>query len=277
MAAVPVPLSRVCRLPMLWMILGLCLTLYGSICLVFFVTQRSFIYFPQPGRNREIARITLATAAGQIELAARPTDSPQALLYFGGNAEDVTLTLPELAAAFPGRAIYLMQYRGYGGSTGQPTERGLREDAALAAAFIRERHPQLLLIGRSLGSSLALGLAADQPPEHLVLITPFDSILAIATRIAPWLPMTWLLQDRWESVRDAPRVNCPTLILAATDDEIVPAGNTARLLQAFPEPGPTVAMIEGTDHNSISAAAAFWQVLHQFVATHQPSVADQSP
>ena len=262
---------------MLWMILGLCLTLYGSICLVFFVTQRSFIYFPQPSRNRNIDRLTLATAAGQIELAARPTDCPQALLYFGGNAEDVTLTLPELGAAFPGRAIYLMQYRGYGGSTGQPTERGLRDDAALAAAFIRERHPHLLLIGRSLGSSLAIGLAADHPPEHLVLITPFDSILAIATQIAPWLPMNWLLHDRWESVQDAPRVNCPTLILAASDDEIVPAANTTRLLEAFPERGPTLTVIEGTDHNTISAASAFWQVLQQFVAAHQPGVANQSP
>jgi pimeloyl-ACP methyl ester carboxylesterase len=79
-------------------------------------------------------------------------------------------------------------------------------------------------VGRSLGSSLAIQVAAEEPVSRLVLITPFESILSIAKRTAPFLPMSLLLRDKYESWRYAPRVTCPTLVIAASHDELEQAG-----------------------------------------------------
>jgi len=251
---------------MLVLVLGITLTAYAGICLFFLLAQRSFIYCPRPSLNPAVTCLTLHRNQTTIRVASHRHDGPRGLIYFGGNAEDISLTLPEITAAFPGRAIYMLYYRGYGDSSGRPTEAGLREDAAAVFEFVRSRHAHVTLVGRSLGSSLAVGLAANHAPQRLVLITPFDSILAIASQIAPFLPMRLLLRDRWESVHDAPQVHCPTLILAAGDDELIPAANTDRLLRAFPDGVASLAVIPDTDHNSISVTPAFWQALHNFAS-----------
>ena len=120
-----------------------------------------------------------------------------------------------------------------------------------------------MAVGRSLGSSVAIGLAAEAPLTRLVLIAPFDSILAIATRVAPFLPMRLLLKDPYESWRLARGVTCLTLIIAASHDEIVPAANTQTLLRAFPPGVATLRVIDETNHNSVSDKPEFWEALTQ--------------
>jgi pimeloyl-ACP methyl ester carboxylesterase len=119
----------------------------------------------------------------------------------------------------------------------------------------------VLVVGRSLGSSLAIQLAAEEPVTRLVLITPFESIRAIAQRVAPFLPMRLLLRDPYESWRYAPKVTCPTLVIAASHDEIVPLADTQRLVAAFPPDVATLRILDGTDHNSVSGEADFWEAL----------------
>lgn len=119
----------------------------------------------------------------------------------------------------------------------------------------------MIVVGRSLGSSLAIQLAAEEPVSRLVLITPFESILSIAKRTAPFLPMSLLLHDRYESWRYAPRVTCPTLLIAASHDELVPLADTQRLIAGFPPNVATLRVIEGTDHNSVSGEAEFWDAI----------------
>jgi pimeloyl-ACP methyl ester carboxylesterase len=116
-------------------------------------------------------------------------------------------------------------------------------------------------VGRSLGSSLAIQLAAEEPVSRLVLITPFASIRAIAQRVAWFLPMGLLLRDPYDSCRYAPEVRCPTLVIAASHDEIVPLADTERLIAAFPPDVATLRIIDGTDHNSVSADAEFPEAL----------------
>jgi pimeloyl-ACP methyl ester carboxylesterase len=262
------------RRAMLILILGIGLAAYAGVCLFFLNAQRSFIYYPRPKHNPAASQLILPRNKTDVQIACHPCDGPRGLVYFGGNAEDVSLSLPETAAAFPGWAIYILYYRGYGGSSGKPTEAGLREDAAAVFEFVSKRHTHVTLIGRSLGSSLAVGLAATHNPQRLVLITPFDSMLAIASQIAPYLPMQLLLRDRWESVKSAPRVHCPTLILAAGDDELIPAANTDCLLRAFPDGVASLSVIPDADHNSIAVTPEFWQALRAFVADG-PSQADE--
>jgi pimeloyl-ACP methyl ester carboxylesterase len=183
------------------------------------------------------------------------------VIYFGGNAEDVAYTLPELAALFPDRAIYLMHYRGYCGSSGRPSETALRSDARALFQMVHAHHSDVIVVGRSLGSSLAIQLAAEEPVSRIVLITPFESILRIAQRTAPFLPITLLLHDKYESWRFAPRVTCPTLLIAASHDKVVPLGDTETLLRAFRPGVATLRVMDDTDHNSVSDKAEFWEAL----------------
>jgi len=246
---------------MLWSLLTIAIGVYAGLCLVFAIFQRSFIYMPTPATPAHAKAFALEVPAATVRVSSRPHDGPKALLYFGGNAEDVAFTVPELAGLFPDRAIYALHYRGYSGSSGRPSEAALRGDARRLFDLVRDRHPDVILVGRSLGSSLAIQLAAEEPVSRLVLITPFASIRAIAQRVAWFLPMGLLLRDPYDSCRYAPEVRCPTLVIAASHDEIVPLSDTERLLAAFPPDVATLRIIDGTDHNSVSADAEFPEAL----------------
>ena len=246
---------------MLWSLLTIAVGVYAGLCVVFFVFQRSFIYMPTPVTPAHAAAFTLEVPGATVRVSTRPHDGPKALLFFGGNAEDVAYTVPELADAFPDRAVYAMHYRGYSGSSGHPSETALRSDSRALFQHVHTRHPNVIVVGRSLGSSLAIQLAAEEPVSRLVLITPFESILSIAKRTAPFLPMRLLLRDRYESWRYAPHVTCPTLLIAASHDELVPLADTQRLIAGFPSDVATLRVIEGTDHNSVSDEAEFWEAM----------------
>lgn len=246
---------------MLWNALAIAAVAYLAICLFFWIAQRSFIYLPRPETPDHAAAVRLEQPDATLRISQQLQDGPRALIYFGGNAEDVAFSVPELAAAFPDRAIYALHYRGYCGSSGRSTESALRRDARAVFDMVHAEHDDIIVIGRSLGSSLAIQLAAERPVSRLVLIAPFESILSIASRVAPFLPMRLLLQDKYESWRFAPHVHCPTLVLAAADDELVPMADTKQLLAGF---GPGIAqlrVIAEADHNSLSNHPEFWDAL----------------
>ena len=246
---------------MFWSLLTIAVGVYAGLCLVFLLFQRSFIYMPTPVTPTHAQAFPLEVPGATVRISSRPHDGPGALVYFGGNAEDVAYTLSELAELFSDRAIYGMHYRGYSGSSGRPAEAALRSDAQALFELVHARHPDVIVVGRSLGSSLAIQLAAEEPISRLVLITPFESILSIVRRVAPFLPMGLLLRDKYESWRYAPRVTCPTLVIAASHDELVPLADTRRLVAAFPPDVATLKVVEGTDHNSVSAEAEFREAL----------------
>lgn len=244
-----------------WSIISIAACVYAGLCLFFCLFQRSFIYMPMQATAEHAAAVAFEVPGATLRVSCRPLEGEKALIYFGGNAEDVAFTLPELAAAFPDRAIYCPHYRGYCGSTGRPAEAAMRRDARALFDMVESRHTDVMAVGRSLGSSLAIQLAAEAPVSRLVLIAPFESILTIARRTAPFLPMRLLLRDTWESWRYASGVTCPTLILAASHDEIVPMGDTRRLLGAFRPGVATLRVIDGTDHNSVSGPGEFWEAI----------------
>ncbi|MFM9025361.1 MAG: alpha/beta hydrolase [Planctomycetaceae bacterium] len=246
---------------MLWSLLTIAIGVYAGICVIFFIFQRSFIYMPTRVTPAHAEAFTLEVPGATVRVSTRPHDGQKALLFFGGNAEDVAYTAPELADMFPDRAVYAMHYRGYSGSSGRPSEAALRSDARALFTLVHARHPDVIVVGRSLGSSLAIQLAAEEPVSRLVLITPFESILSIATRAAPFLPMSLLLHDRYESWRYAPQVTCPTLLIAASHDELVPLADAQRLIAKFPPGVATLRVVEGTDHNSGSGEAEFWEAM----------------
>jgi pimeloyl-ACP methyl ester carboxylesterase len=118
--------------------------------------------------------------------------------------------------------------------------------------------------GRSLGSAPAVHLAATQPVQRLVLLVPFDSLVAVARDAMPWLPVSLLLRDRWDAAAEAPLVRASTTIVAAAFDDVVPSVH-ARVLHAAFQPGVAeLVVVSDLDHNTpISAAAAYRAALMQ--------------
>jgi uncharacterized protein len=235
--------------------------LYLAVCAAAFLLQRSLIYYPQPNAYSMTERMTLAADGADVAVSMRQREGAKALIYFGGNAEDVSANLPSLPAAFPDHAVYLMNYRGYGGSSGTPSEHALHQDALLLFDSVHKEHPEVTVMGRSLGSGLAVRLAAERPVSRLVLVTPFESLSGMAQAHFPYLPVRWLLIDRYESGRYAPKITAPTLILAAERDEVVPRSSTAQLHARFPPGIATLEVIRGTGHNTISESPAYWNAL----------------
>jgi uncharacterized protein len=182
----------------------------------------------------------------------RPRPGPRALLYFGGNAENVAWSLPEFAGVFPEHSLYLLHYRGYGESTGKPSERAIHADALALFDRVHAAHPEVVVVGRSLGAAVAVRLASLRPVDRLVLVTPFDSLARIAARHYPFFPVRWLLKDRYEAWRDAQRVSAPTLLLVAEHDEIAPRVHAEALFAQFPPGVARLEVVAGAGHNTIS-------------------------
>jgi pimeloyl-ACP methyl ester carboxylesterase len=169
---------------------------YLFACAMLYATQRNLVYFRVPRTNTAVPVLALKADVGDVLVSMRELDGPRAVVYFGGNAEDVSLTVPELAVAFPDRAIYALHYRGYGGSAGRPTEADLVADAIALFDTVQRRHPDVVVIGRSLGTGIAIQVAARRHSRHLVLVTPYDSIAEVAAGRYPAFPVHWIVQDR---------------------------------------------------------------------------------
>jgi pimeloyl-ACP methyl ester carboxylesterase len=142
--------------------------IYFALCLVLFVAQRSFIYFPLPKSASAENALILNVDGELIIVFTRPGSGTDAGFYFGGNAEDVSRSLPTLADAFPERSLFAMNYRGYGGSTGKPSETALIADALVLFDHVHADHPLVTVIGRSLGSGVAIHIASERPVERLI-------------------------------------------------------------------------------------------------------------
>jgi pimeloyl-ACP methyl ester carboxylesterase len=241
-------------------LVALIVAVYLVLCAALFFFQRSLIYFPQPNAVTSAdSQLTLSMPDAQVSVITRERVGPRALIYFGGNAEDVSRNLPEFAEAFPEYAVYLLNYRGFGGSSGSPSEAAIAEDALALFDQVYASHPQVSLIGRSLGSGVAVRLASQRPVQQLILVTPYNSLEEIATRQYPWVPVQWLLKDRFESGKYAAHIRVPTLLLAASDDEVIPRASTQRLLENFPQGVALLRVVPDSGHNSISDRAQYLQ------------------
>lgn len=251
---------------MLFTLTGYVLAGYCLLCLLLYLLQRQLIYFPVPAQLPPTDPLILQQANATVLVSQQPRETSQALLYFGGNAEDVSVALPEFAAAFPKHAIYLMHYRGYGGSSGKPSEQALVADALALFDQLHSKHSDVTVIGRSLGSGVAVQLAAQRKVAQLVLITPFDSLSALAQRQFPLFPVKWLLKDTYKSADYAPAISSRTLVLVAEQDEIIGRAHSEALYRAF-APGIACLKSYSGSHNTNLPASQ----LAAWLATATPS------
>lgn len=233
------------------------------------VMQRRLIYLPTGGPeagSRELPgmeRVTFPTEDG-LSLAAwfvpaEEVDMGWTIVVFHGNAGN-RADRTALAEALAGRgiAVLLVDYRGYGGNPGSPSESGLAADARAAVGYVGSRSDvdpsRVAYFGESLGAAVAVSLAEQLPPAALLLRSPFTSLADAASTHYPLLPMSLLLWDEYPNLETIASINVPTLIVAGSADSIVPVEQSRALFAAAPGPKRLV-VIDGADHNDLALTA----------------------
>jgi pimeloyl-ACP methyl ester carboxylesterase len=225
----------------------LTLVAYAALCALMYVGQRALQYHPDarpvPLPHQWQARgqvLSLDTPDRQRLVAwwlpPQHADAP-VFLYLHGNAANLgarTARLTRLAAG--GAGVLALSWRGYGGSSGQPHEAGLMVDARTAYAALATRVPaaRIVLFGESLGSTVAVMLAAEQPVAALVLDSSFASALDVAQGAYPWLPVRWLLHDTYRADLAAPQVRAPVLQIHCRVDPVTSLASAQRLNALLP-------------------------------------------
>lgn len=231
--------------------------LYAAVSVVLWVFQRALIYHPQPALVA-VPSLRLPVSGAELQISVLKRSGSKALLYFGGNAEDVSGTYADLARWFPDHALYLMHYRGYGSSTGEPTEAALHADAQVLWDLVGRSHTDISVMGRSLGSGVAVRLASGQPStKRLILVTPYDSITAVAERQLPWLPVRWLLTDTFDSAALAAGLKMPVMVIAAERDAVIGRAHTQALLEKLPRAAVRYVEVPGRGHNDLQLSPAY--------------------
>jgi pimeloyl-ACP methyl ester carboxylesterase len=239
--------------------------LYLGLCLLLFVTQRSQIYFPvressAPGATA----VRFAMDGAEIKVWAVERRGGAALLYFGGNAEDVGASIGRFAERLPRHSLYFVNYRGYGGSGGRPSEGALVGDAIALYDRLRARHEEISVVGRSLGSGVAVRLASEREVRRIALVTPFDSLVNVARAHMRWLPVGLLMRDRFDSATRASAISADALVVIAEADEIIPRERSDALVAAFRDP-PRVVVLAGARHNDIDIDPRYLDELATFL------------
>jgi len=229
-----------------------------------YLFQNSFIYFPTPKFEHQFDEETFVFDDAVVNVLIANKGKPKAILYFGGNGEAVEYSAPELAKDLPDFAIYLVQYRGYGGSTGEPSEKGIYSDALYIFDKLKQDHSEIHVIGRSLGSGVATLVASKREVTKLVLITPFDSVESVAQKIYPIFPVSLLLKEKYNSIGRVESIKAKTLALIAEDDKVIKKIHSEKLANKFNQSQITKVVIANVGHNSISNNRQYNKALNDF-------------
>src|ERR1043166_9008834 len=257
-----------------WLIITL-LVGYGAIAALAYFAQRSLMYFPERTRTAPAAagfpqaeEVELTTSDGERVIAwhVPPRGDKPVVLYFHGNGGALKWRAGRVARIGAGGAWLLaLSYRGYGGSTGRPSEAGLLRDAEAAYAFATARYPaeRLALYGESLGTGVAVALAAEHKVGKVILEAPFTSAVEIGAAAYPFLPVRLLMHDQFRSDERIAKVTAPVLVLHGARDTIVPISHGERLYALIAAPQKFVRFAEGYhgDLDQYGAQAAVHELL----------------
>lgn len=221
---------------------------YGGLLTLMYVFQRALMYFPDPTRTPPAAaglpqaeEVKLPSADGEKLIAwhVPPSGAKPVVIYFHGNAGTLALRAGRFKwLTDDGTGLVAPSYRGYGGSTGKPSEAGLISDARAAYDFAAARYPdrRIVLWGESLGTAVAIALGAEREVGGIILDAPFTSIADVGATAYPFAPVRWLIKDPFHSDERITRVKAPLLVLHGERDWIVPIAFGEKLFSLAHEP-----------------------------------------
>lgn len=229
-----------------------------------YVKQDSFLYYPTK-KTKDVYAVKIFTNEDEsISTTVLNEGQNKAIIYFGGNAENVDNNANNFSEIFKDYTVYLVKYRGYGSSTGKPTEKGLYSDALKIYDAIKSKYANISIIGRSLGTGVATYLASKRNINKLVLVTPFDSLQSVAQELFPIYPMSLLLQDKYKSIDRVGKIKANTLVLIAEKDQTIKRVHTENLVKKFPVSQITSKVIKNVGHNSISNNRLYYTLLKKY-------------
>ena len=250
---------------------------YLGVAALLYVAQRGLMYFPDTARIAPAALglpgaedILLDTADGERVVAwhVPPRNERPVVLYLHGNGGALSHRAGRFRALTDdGTGLVAVDYRGYGGSTGYPTEAGLAIDAETAYAFAAARYPaeRIAIWGESLGTGVAVALAAQKPVGHLILQSPFTSAADVGAHTYWFVPVRLLMKDQFRSDLRIGEVTAPVLVLHGDRDNIVPMASAERLYGLINAPKRFV-RFAGVGHNDLGAQAV--EAAKQFLGEH---------
>lgn len=245
--------------------IGLVIFGYLAICVLFFIFQRSFLYFPQPaGYANEITTTFINNGQKLTGWVLNPGQN-HLLLYYGGNASAIENNIDFFNQVAPQHTVYLIPYRGYGNNKGAPTEEALYSDALHIYEHLLNNYESVTLMGRSLGSGVATFVAANRKVNKLILVTPYDSIENVAKTHYPFLPVSLLATDKFLSADRAPKIKAKSLILIAEKDQIIVRERSEALASQFDSNLLTKVIVPGADHNNISLSTEYIESVQEFL------------
>jgi len=265
-------------------LVGTGFAVFVGVCAVLYLLQERLIFLRAPLFDGDRRAVALLPDTEEIAIAAddgtrlhgwlRHTTGdarPRGLiLYFGGNAEEVSGQMREAAELTPW-SFAAFNYRGYGLSEGRPSEASLVADARVIYDWSTKLDGidpnRIVVFGRSLGTGVAVQLAADRPVQAAVLVSPFDSLRSIAQSHYPFVPVSLLLKHPFDSLAHAPGVRTPALVLVGADDRLVPPRFSQRLYDAWAGPKQWIS-IPDADHNDLHVQPGYWPAIHAFLNAH---------
>ena len=267
--------SRALWMP--WAMIALKIFAVAAVCLylgtgaIVYFTQRSMMYFPDRAHSTpaqaglsEAQEVELKAADGEYSLAwhVAPRQDRAVILYFHGNGGALRDRVGRFRKLVrDGIGLVALEYRGYGGNTGTPSEAGLIADAEAAYAYAAARYPakQIVLWGESLGTGVAVAVAARKPVGRVILEAPFTSTVAVAAAHYWYLPVGLLMKDQFRSDELIGNVTAPVLILHGARDQVVPFAMGERMFELTKAPKNIVRFLDG-DHQDLDAQGALHAV-----------------
>lgn len=258
----------------MWLV-GVPLIAYLAVLGCLYVLQRQLLYFPDRSRPQlgllaglGVREVELTTADGlSLRSWYLPVDDGRpVILYFHGNGGNIGHRAERLQRfAREGYGVLMPEYRGYGGNPGRPTEAGFYQDAQAASNFLERAGAgvrRLVVFGESLGTGVAVYLAATQQIGGLILESPFTSVAAVAQYHYPFVPAALLVWDRFDSLSRITQVKAPILVLRGGNDAVVPGRFSQALFDAAPEPkeswfAPDAGHEELAEFGALDAVVAF--------------------
>ena len=248
------------------------------IAVVAFVTlsQRSMLYFPDSQRVTPeeaglagVTQDTIVTPDGErlVIWWSPPQAGKPVLLYFHGNGGNIAVRAPRVKLfQSAGYGALMVDYRGYGGSTGSPSERAIIADAKLVYDWLRDKGVEagkIVLFGESLGTGVAVQVAAVRAVAGLILDSPYTSLADVAQRRLPYLPVRLLMWDAYDSLARIKDIHVPLLVIHGDQDRTVPFDLGQRLFEAAVEPKQML-VLPGRGH-VVPLSQGGWSAIVPFI------------
>ena len=258
-------------------LIGVLAAIFVLVTLAAYLLQDRMLFFPNPlssQTRKNLKDFEIRFDHDGIELCGwlylkEGADGLPFVIYYGGNGEEISWNFKrftELSVS----GFLLVNYRGYGDSEGNPSAAALKSDAVFIFDELVAREGvasnEIVLVGRSLGSGVAIDLAINRPVAGLLLVTPFDRLSSIGSHHYPFLPVRRMLRHKMESIDLAPEISVPNLVVLAENDHTIPPKYGRRLYEALAGPKELVT-IAHADHNSLNGHEEYWRAVDGFLGT----------